>query len=124
VVVRLLSAGLAANRIAFGVGYLAAPERTGRRWIGRRAKHDAVQVFTRALGARDLALGAGALQAIARGRSEEARLWMAGHAVADGADALATLAARRSLPDDAFRFAMGMAAGSTAVAALGAVALR
>lgn len=54
-----MAAGLLAlNRVLFGVGYLAAPQRTAESWIGRAARKQGTQVFTRALGARDLALGA------------------------------------------------------------------
>lgn len=121
--IRALATALAVNRVAFGVGYLAAPERTGRKWIGRAAANDAAKVFTRALGARDLALGLGALGALARGRAGGARPWFAAHAIADGADLAATLAARGALPQDGFRFAIAMAGGSTAVAAVGAATL-
>src|SRR5437764_9543165 len=96
--VRQLATGLALNRCAFGVGYLLAPARTGRGWIGAVAAHPATRVFTRALGARDLALGLGALRALCSGDDGEARAWLAAHALADGADLLATQAARRSLP--------------------------
>ena len=122
--IRLLSLGLSLNRVAFGIAYLAAPARTGRGWIGRAAKNPATRVFTRALGARDLALGAGALRALATGNHAEARSWMAAHAVADGVDLAATLAARDRLPQSGFRFATAMAGGSTAVALLGALGLR
>jgi len=33
-----LAKGLAINRVAFGVGYIAAPERTGSGWVGKAAK--------------------------------------------------------------------------------------
>jgi len=41
----------------------------------------------------------------------------AGHAIADGADLMATLAARRHLPTSGVVFATAMAGASTAVAA-------
>jgi hypothetical protein len=121
-VIRALAATLAVNRVAFGLGYLWAPRATGRRWIGKVARDPAVGVLTRALGARDLVLGAGALFALAtRGRT--ARPWFAAHTVADGVDLAATIAARRRLPRDGYRFAVGMAGASTAIAALGAARL-
>jgi hypothetical protein len=123
VTVRALATGLAANRCAFGLGYLLAPRRTGTGWIGPAARRPATTVFTRALGARDLALGLGALGALRAGDDAQARTWMAAHALADGADLVATLAARRSLPAGALLFATAMAAGSTAVALAGATAL-
>ena len=121
--IRKLSLGLAVNRILFGAGFLLAPDRSGRNWIGKAAGDPATQVFTRALGARDLALGAGALRAIAQGDDQSARAWLAGHALADGADLVATLLARDRLPRGPLLFALGMAGGSTAIALAGAVAL-
>ncbi len=124
VIVRLLVRALALNRVVFGIAYLVAPARTGRGWIGKAAEKEATRVFTRALGARDLALGVGALRALAGDDVAEARAWMAAHAVADGMDLAATVAARRRLPQSGFRFASAMAAGSTAVALLGVFGLR
>jgi hypothetical protein len=114
-----LAKGLAINRIGFGVGYIAAPERTGKGWVGRAAEKDAATVLTRALGARDLVLGAGALWAMHRG-GRSARPWFAAHAVADATDLAATVAARDSLPRSGFRFALVMAGVSTAIAIVGA----
>jgi len=114
-----LARGLAINRIAFGLGYIAAPERTGKGWVGKAAEKGGATVLTRALGARDLVLGAGALWAMQR-RAESARPWFAAHAVADATDLAATVAARDSLPRSGFRFALAMAGISTAIAVLGA----
>jgi hypothetical protein len=114
-----LAGGLAINRIAFGLGYIAAPERTGSGWIGKPAEKGGTTVLTRALGARDLVLGAGALWAMRQGR-DSARPWFAAHAVADATDLAATVAAKDSLPRSGFRFALAMAGVSTAIAILGA----
>ncbi|HKH22735.1 MAG TPA: hypothetical protein VKA88_03865 [Solirubrobacterales bacterium] len=114
-----LARGLAINRIAFGLGYIAAPERTGKGWVGKAAEKGGATVLTRALGARDLVLGAGALWAMQR-RAESARPWFAAHAVADATDLAATVAARDSLPRSGFRFALALAGISTAIAVLGA----
>src|SRR5919199_5263641 len=54
---------LAANRVLFGLGYLLAPKRTARGWVGKAGEGKASTVLTRALGARDFALGIGALVA-------------------------------------------------------------
>jgi hypothetical protein len=115
----ILARGLAINRIAFGLGYIAAPERTGKSWVGKAAENGGATVLTRALGARDLVLGAGALWAMRDGVGS-ARPWFAAHAVADATDLAATVAARDSLPRSGFRFALAMAGGSTAIAILGA----
>ena len=76
----------------------------------------------RSQGARDVALGAGALVSLLRGR--DARGWMAAHAFADAADAVATWLARERLPRSTARVATGIAAGSTVVALVGAAATR
>jgi hypothetical protein len=65
---RTLATGLAVNRILFGVNFLRSPTRAGRLWIGgRAARRPENRVFGRALGARDLALGLGALRALREG---------------------------------------------------------
>ena len=112
---RRLATGLALNRCAFGLGYLIAPERTGRGWIDRAAAQPATQVMIRGLGARDLALALGALWAL-REPNRSSRAWFAAHAVADAADLAATLAAARDLPLRRVLFASVMAGGSTAIA--------
>jgi hypothetical protein len=123
VVAHVLAAGLSLNRLGFGLAYLFAPGRAGRGWIGRRAQDPATQVFIRGHGARDVALGAGALATLARGEPRRARDWMSAQALADGADVAATLASRRHLPRDAFRFALAMTGVSTGVAAASAMLL-
>jgi len=115
---------LSLNRIAFGLFYVARPRAGARGWIGAGpARLPWTQLFARAVGARDLALGAGALGSLARGDRSAARGWMAAHAIADGTDLAATVAARRALPKKRFKFAVGMAGASTAVAAVSAWAL-
>lgn len=119
---RILAGALAVNRILFGANYLARPASAGPSWIGRAARKPGAQVMIRSQGARDLALGLGALSALVR-RDGEARAWMAAHALADGVDAAATWAARDRLPRRRARLALAIAAGSTAVALLGAARL-
>jgi hypothetical protein len=118
---RLLAGGLAVNRILFGANYLARPRSAGPSWIGRAARKPGAQVMIRSQGARDVALGLGALWALARRR--DARAWMAAHALADGIDTAATWAALDRLPKRRARLALAIAAGSTAVAVLGAARL-
>jgi hypothetical protein len=122
-VTRLLATALSLNRIAFGLAYVLAPARAGRGWIGRAARDPATQVFVRGHGARDVALGAGALVTLVPRRTPAARLWLAGQAIADGSDGVATLRARRRLPRKGFRFAMAMASVSAAIAALSSLLL-
>jgi hypothetical protein len=120
--VRVLAASLALNRVAFGIAYLVAPSKTAGGWVGSVARDPASHVLTRALGARDLVLGLGALGAMWRGEPT-ARPWFAAHAIADATDLAATIASRRRLPRDGYRFGVAMAGASTAVAVLGAARL-
>lgn len=103
---------LALARVGFGVALLATPGLVGRPWIGEVAGTPNGRVALRALGVRDLLLGAIAAHVVDRGpvavRAAQA------NAVADLVDFTATLAARRSLPPTA--------AGALAVAGGGAVA--
>jgi len=122
--VRLLAGALAVNRTAFGAKYLLQPKSAGDSWIGRAARLPGTQVMVRSQAARDIALGAGALAALARRRDGEARAWMAAHALSDGVDTVATWAARKRLPRDKARLALSIAGASTAVAIVSAAGLR
>ena len=121
---RVMAGGLAVNRMAFGVNYVLRPESAGPSWIGRGARKPATKVMTRSQGIRDVALGGGALLALARGQSQEARVWVAGHALADAVDFAVTWAARDDLPRRGARLALTVAGLSTAVAAAAAAGLR
>jgi hypothetical protein len=112
-----LAVAMALNRTAFGLNYLLRPGQARQSWIGRAAGKAGSQ------GARDIALGAGALRAAARGTPPELRAWMAGHALSDGADLVATWAARRRLPRRRARLAMTIAGVSTLAAAASAAGL-
>ena len=71
---------------------LTKPEASVRAWIGRRAaSYGGTQTVTRAFGARDMSLGAGALAALLAGR--DARDWVLLGAFADLADLAATATA-------------------------------
>src|SRR5215210_9382503 len=113
---RILAGGLAVSRIVYGASYLARPRNAGRTWIGRAARKPGAQVMVRSQAARDIGLGLGALRALWGGRDADARVWMLAHALADGVDTAATFAARDRLPKRRARFALAVAAGSTAVA--------
>jgi hypothetical protein len=114
--VESLARGLAMNRISFGAGLVLAPGVYGRTWIGSGAKDARAKVLARALGARDLALGAGGLQALRSGDRERARRWFAAQGATDAVDLVATLLGGRDVPLPARAFAAIMAAGSTAIA--------
>jgi len=89
--IRPLIVAFALGRLAFGAGLVAAPERVASGWVGRIAGRDAVKVVVRGLGARDVALSAGALWALA----DDHRLapWIAVTIACDVSDVAAALAA-------------------------------
>ncbi len=106
IVARILSAG----RLALGVGLVLAPGRLGRGWIGDDAEHASTKVLTRSLGARDIALGGGALLALRRdGGTGAARSWLQAAVVADVVDAVGTGIAFRHLPSGGARNALVLA---------------
>lgn len=84
----LAARGIAAARVAIGIGATLAPGLVSRLQFGSDSASQRVTV--RMLGARDLALGAGALLA-ARHGSAGLRGWVEAGALADGVDALAFL---------------------------------
>ena len=91
---------VAAGRVALGLTALAWPAVPARPWVGASADDLAARVFGRALGARDLALGLGALAALARPGAEPgpAASWVAAGAVSDALDVAASLASWDDLP--------------------------
>ena len=91
---------VAAGRVALGLTALAWPAVPARPWVGASADDLAARVFGRALGARDLALGLGALAALARPGAESgpAASWVAAGALSDALDVAASLASWDDLP--------------------------
>ncbi len=87
----------ASGRVAIGVAAVAAPTLMARPWIGEVGDRAASRLLARTMGGRDLALGIGALRALA-GSDQEARPWVALGGTADAVDALATVVAFASLP--------------------------
>ena len=125
----LLRAGVtavAAGRVALGLTALAWPSVPARPWVGGSADDLAVRVFARALGARDLALGLGALTALARTAEEpgSASAWVAAGALSDALDVAASLASWRELPRATRWLVAASAGGAALVGAAGAVAVR
>ena len=120
---RILAGTLAVNRIAFGAGYVIRPESAEKSWLGKVARVPATKVMTCSQGIRDVVLGAGALLALTRGQARDARIWVAGHALADATDFAATWAARKRLPKRAARLALGVAGASTAIGAAAAAGI-
>jgi hypothetical protein len=87
---------LAAGRISIGAALLAAPRMSLGMWIGRDAAVRAVAPVGRALGIREIVLGAMLLHTI--DRPQVAARWLRAVAACDGVDLVATVAARRALP--------------------------
>ena len=113
-----MAQGVAAGRIAFGLGFMLMPGLTGKLWIGGDASRPAVKVLTQAIGARDLAMGMGALMAMSQGKP--ARGWMEGIALTDAADFVWGVIARDRIPPVARMALLALAGGSAAQAAYAA----
>jgi hypothetical protein len=93
---RDLARVLAAGRIAIGAGLLAAPRFSLGMWIGGGPADRAVAPVGRALGAREIVLGAMALHVLDTPGAGPGLLRTL--AACDAVDLLATLAAGRALP--------------------------
>lgn len=107
---------LALGRVAVGVAAVARPDLPARPWVGStEAGGAAGRVLGRALGGRDISLGLGALLALRHDRPVgPAVSWVAGGALADGVDALATVVSWCALPPGG-RVAVTAVAGSAAI---------
>ncbi len=116
---------VAAGRVAIGLIALAWPSVPARPWVGTAADDVASRVFGRALGARDVALGLGALAALTSPTAPAgpARVWVAAGALSDAFDVVATVSSWRDLPR-VTRWLVAASAGGAALAgAAGALAL-
>jgi hypothetical protein len=120
---KILAGLLACNRAAFGLNYLLRPQEARKSWIGRAANLPGTQVMVRSQGVRDVALGGGALRALALGDDAELRAWVASQALCDLADLLVTYNARQRLPGDRARLAMVVAGASTLIGGAAAAGL-
>lgn len=115
---RTLSTAVAVGRVGIGAAMLAAPARFGRPWLGAAAETGGGGVAVRALGARDLALGALTAAALG-GRLSSPAVLVAASGFCDLADGAALLAARREVPPAGVAtgvFAFGSAALGFALA--------
>jgi hypothetical protein len=114
---------VAAGRLALGVAAVAQPAVPARPWVGEAAGGVAARVFGRALGARDISLGAGALAALRREAADPgpACAWVAAGAVADALDVAATVASWRELPPTG-RWLVALTAGGAALTGAAAAA--
>ena len=97
-----------------------------RPWVGAAADDLAVRVFGRALGARDLALGLGALAALQHPADHpgSARAWVAAGALSDALDVAASARSWRDLPRHGRWLVAASAGGAALIGAAGALAMR
>ena len=122
---RYAATAVATGRVGLGVAALARPAVPARPWVGSSADELGAQVLGRALGARDLALGLGALVAVRKAPADpwSAGAWFAAGALSDALDAAVTAGTWRRLPR-ATRWLVAAAAGGAALAgAAGTVAV-
>lgn len=89
-----LSAAYGLARVGFGVFVSSKPELMGRTWIGKEADDPGAGVILRALGFRDIALGAGLADGALRGY---ARGWLAVTMLSDLGDVAATVIGRNRI---------------------------
>jgi hypothetical protein len=120
---RLLAVLISVGRFLFGVAFIAKPKLMERAWIGKQARLPGAQLLARAVGARDLALGLGGLQAAARGDGS-ARPWLAAAALCDAVDFGATWTAGRGIPRQARSGVLAIAGVSSLLSAIAAVGIR
>jgi hypothetical protein len=113
---------VAAGRVAIGLAALARPAIPSRPWVGAAADDLAARVFGRALGARDLALGLGALAAL-RSRDGEASAWIAAGALSDALDVAASAVSWQDLPRLSRWLVVGSAGAASCVGAVAAAHL-
>jgi hypothetical protein len=100
--------------MAIGAAALVAPTLMARPWIGDAADGTAARLLARTMGGRDLALGLGALRALATS-DQEARPWVALGGAADAVDAVATLLAFSAIPRRARWGILAVTAGAALV---------
>ena len=119
---RFLAGLISLGRLLIGVAFIAEPKLMERGWIGKQARVPGAQVLARAVGARDLALGLGGVQAVARDDGS-ARPWLGAAAICDAVDFGATLAAGRRIPKQPRTGVLAIASVFSLLSALLAAAL-
>jgi hypothetical protein len=113
---RTLAVAGARARIAIGIAAVVAPGPAARLMGGRSGSAGLAPVVVRMLGARDVALGLGAVIAIDRGAP--VRGWLEGAALADTGDLVASVLGRGRLTPGAFKATAGIAGAAAALGAL------
>jgi hypothetical protein len=119
---RALAGLISLGRLLFGIALIAEPKLLERAWIGKQARVPGAQVLARAVGARDLAVGLGGVQAVARDDGS-ARPWLGAAAICDAVDFGATLAAGRRIPREPRNGVLVIASVFSLLSALSAAAL-
>jgi hypothetical protein len=120
------ASAVAVGRVALGLTALAWPSVPARPWVGASADDVAARVFGRALGARDLALGLGAVRALRHPDADpgSACTWVAAGALSDALDVVASLSAWRELPRVGRWLVTASAGGAALAGVAGALAVR
>jgi hypothetical protein len=118
---RMLAGLISVGRLLFGVAFIAQPQLMERAWIGKQARLPGARLLTRAVGARDLTLGLGGLQAVRR-NDGSARPWLAAAAVCDAVDFGATWTAGRGIPRQARTGVLAIAGVFSLLSAIAAAA--
>ena len=117
---RFLGLLISAGRFLFGVAFIAKPTLMDRAWIGKQARVPGAQLLARAVGARDLVLGLGGLQALPRADGS-ARPWLAAGGICDAVDFGATWAAGRRIPRRARNGVLAIAGVFSLLSAIAAI---
>jgi hypothetical protein len=117
---RILAVLISFGRLVFGVAFIAKPTLMERAWIGKQARLPGAQLLARAVGARDLVLGLGGLQAVTRDDGS-ARPWLAAASICDAVDFGATSAAGRRIPRRARTGVLAVAGVFSVLSAIAAV---
>jgi len=112
---RTLAGLQAAGRLAVGASLVVAPQLLGGGWVGSAADRRSGQVLAIGLGARDVALAVGTLQAL--GARQGATAWLRAGIAADLADLVSTLRARDELAPPAVAATVAIAGGSVLLGA-------
>jgi hypothetical protein len=116
---QFLNVGFGMTRVLFGVVASSVPEKIGSTWIGEDANRESSKVVFRALGLRDIALGAGMVQGAAKG---DAAPWLAVAMLSDLGDFTATIIARNKIDPRAVAITSFLT-GSATLTAAGLLAL-
>jgi hypothetical protein len=119
---RILGALISFGRFAIGIAFIAKPTLMERAWIGKQARLPGAQLLARAVGARDLVVGLGGLQAVSR-QDGSARPWLAAGGACDAVDFGATWAAGRRIPRQARTGVLAIAGVFSLLSAIAAIGI-